>query len=315
MTELSGRTVASRYRVGEILGRNRDSTTYAAVQTGVFEREVVLEILSPELSTDRARVADVARRLARLRHSATVAPTDSGEIGVSRRGGDADSRIYFVRPPLLALTLEERLEREGASELEALRFAESVAECLEEAHLNGVAHGAIAPRSIWIEPVAGLDIVRIVFEVSTSATARPGSLGQLDDLFGLASIAEALAQKASGRGGKALTELARAIRDGGIPLMREARKRLSAETTRRVGRTKSRVSMMPRAALLDPSDALPTFAEVGRTSSESSRSDNSMGAVGFDEAEALVGEEQTEEERPGFGSEETETDLKQRKRR
>ncbi|MBI4818585.1 MAG: hypothetical protein HY791_20120 [Deltaproteobacteria bacterium] len=318
MSELAGRTIAGRYRVGSLLSQGRGGTTYSAVQTGVFEREVLIELISGPLSQDRVKIADVARRVARLRHSAAITPTDSGELEIPRRGGSPESRLYFVRPPLLALSLEEKLAREGVVETEAIHFATELAECLEEAHQNGVSHGAISLSGVWVEPVASNEVVRLVFEVAICATCRPGSLGYADDLFGFASILEAFAVSAKAPTTSPLSTVAKAIRDGNLTVTREARRRLFQDApNRRPDVRSSRSKEQAMKAILAESAEFPTIGSIPGApgsvphygATPEVRADSSLGTVGFDSPEELYGEEQTEEEQPGFGSEETETEI------
>lgn len=140
------------------------ATVYRGVSSNL-SRPVLLRITDPlsDLDADTF-VAAFLRRLqaaAQVQHPAVVKPIDIGHV---------DGRVYVATRWTGGLTLEEQIRREGRMEpAAACDLLIPVADGLDTLHAADVVHGAISPRTIWIEESQGVRSARITgFGLRTS---------------------------------------------------------------------------------------------------------------------------------------------------
>lgn len=97
----------------------------------VLHRQVAIEVLQPEMATDRTleRFLSESRTLARLKHADIVPVFQAGE---------AEGISYYVMEYIEGETLGGRLERLPLSRTEILKLADDPLSALEAAHGQGI---------------------------------------------------------------------------------------------------------------------------------------------------------------------------------
>lgn len=140
----TGVVVQRTWRLTKPLGSGTFGVVFAAHHEQLG-REEALKFLDPKRAGDeelRRRFTNEMRVLANLQ----------GEHLVQvRHCGEHEGLPFFVMERLLGLTLEARLERDGALEWKAFRcIAQGILSALVEAHRQGVVHRDIKPANIMI---------------------------------------------------------------------------------------------------------------------------------------------------------------------
>jgi serine/threonine-protein kinase len=164
------------YKLEQVVLTDAVSVTYRATMgrelatvyrdaSSNLSRPVLLRITDPLIEVDAdqhaARFLRRLRAAAQVEHRAVAKPIDTGVI---------DGRVYVATRWTGGLTLEEHIRREGRMEAaDACDLLLPVAEGLDALHAADVVHGAISPRTIWIEEFQGLRSARIThFGLDTS---------------------------------------------------------------------------------------------------------------------------------------------------
>lgn len=133
--------LASRYRLGEVLGAGGMATVYEAIDERL-QRAVAVKILRPDMAARadvRARFEAEARAAARLTHPNVVAVFDTGED---------DGVPFLVMEQLPGETLADRLPTDDVDWV--LRVAGDVLGALGAAHAAGIVHRDVKPGNILI---------------------------------------------------------------------------------------------------------------------------------------------------------------------
>ena len=157
--EMTGESIAGRYRLLEPLGRGAMSAVWLA-HDDELERQVAVKMLAP--SADRARFEREARAVAALSHPNICALYDYGE---------ADGRPYMVLEYLPNGSLEDRL-RDGQrqTDAETLRIATEIAAGLAHAHDRGLVHRDLKPANVLFDAEERV-------KIADFGIARMGSCG------------------------------------------------------------------------------------------------------------------------------------------
>ena len=138
--EMTGETIAGRYRLLEPLGSGAMSAVWLA-HDDELERQVAVKLLAP--SADRARFEREARAVAALSHPNICALYDYGE---------ADGKPYMVLEYLPNGSLEERLHAgQPLADDETLRIATEIAAGLAHAHERGLVHRDLKPANVLFD--------------------------------------------------------------------------------------------------------------------------------------------------------------------
>jgi eukaryotic-like serine/threonine-protein kinase len=138
--EMTGETIAGRYRLLEPLGSGAMSAVWLA-HDDELERQVAVKLLAP--SADRARFEREARAVAALSHPNICALYDYGE---------ADGKPYMVLEYLPNGSLEERLHAgQPLADDETLRIATELAAGLAHAHERGLVHRDLKPANVLFD--------------------------------------------------------------------------------------------------------------------------------------------------------------------
>ncbi len=153
---LLGVVLDERYALLRVVGRGGSGVVYAARQIKVG-REVAVKVLAGDAGDPRrvARFERNARALSELRHPNTLKVIDFGHL--------PDGRPYLVSPLLQGAPLREILDTEGRLDVRrTLAIVEQVADALVEAHEAGVIHRDLKPENVFVERVAGRNVVRVI---------------------------------------------------------------------------------------------------------------------------------------------------------
>jgi serine/threonine protein kinase len=167
---MSGTTLASRYRLEELIAAGGMGSVYRAVDEHLG-RPVAVKVLKRVLADDPTfleRFRREARAAAAINHSNVARVFDYGERW---------SEPFIVMELVEGETLAERIDRLGRLPWrEAFAVAEQVARALAAAHAHGVVHRDVKPANIL---VAGDGNVKVTdFGIARAAQAttltRPG---------------------------------------------------------------------------------------------------------------------------------------------
>jgi serine/threonine-protein kinase len=161
-----------RYEIIEELGRGGMATVYKA-RDPLFEREVAIKVLPPELSRDpqfRSRFIREARTIAALEHPAIVPVYDYGENY---------DQPYLVMRYMTGGSLTDRLRSGPLSLTETSKILQRIASALDAAHQKGVIHRDLKPGNILFDQygesyLADFGIVHLAS--SSEALTATGSL-------------------------------------------------------------------------------------------------------------------------------------------
>lgn len=133
----------SRYEIRKELGRGGMATVYLAYDP-LFEREVALKLLKPDLLNDpqvRERFERETKIIAKLEHPAIVPVHDVGK--------DNDQLFYVMRY-MTGGSLSDRMTTTLSLE-ESMRIIQRIAGALDYAHARGVIHRDLKPANILFD--------------------------------------------------------------------------------------------------------------------------------------------------------------------
>ncbi len=280
--------LADRYRIERELGQGGMATVYLAHDLK-HDRKVALKVLKPELAAvlGAERFVVEIRTTAALQHPHILPLFDSGRAE-GRRGGEAESFLYYVMPYIEGETLRDKLNRETQLGIdEAVRIARDVLDALDYAHRHGVIHRDIKPENILLHDgrpmVADFGIALAVSAAAGGRMTETGlSLGTphymspeqataakeisaRSDIYSLASVLyEMLAGQPPHVGGSAQQVIMRIVTDAARPLT-ELRKSVPPNVAAAVAKALETLpaDRFPTAAAFAEALANPSFARPG----------------------------------------------------
>lgn len=134
----------TRYELREQLAEG-PLMTISKAHDALLERVVLIKSLSPKLNRQaaiRQAFRDVVRQAARLKHNNIATVFDSGMH---------DGAPFAVMEHIDGHLLSDHLQRRGRVSTPLTRhIITSIAEALDEAHHNGVVHGALSPKDVIV---------------------------------------------------------------------------------------------------------------------------------------------------------------------
>ena len=142
--ELSGKLIADKYRVGELIREGEAGDLYHA-RHEVMDRPVVIKVLPQALGVDarwQKRFLDEARAGASISHPNVLQLNDFGT--------DQKQYCYAVFEHVDGHTLADEIKEHPLEERAGVDLAKSVADALAAAHDKGVVHGELSPKNIFV---------------------------------------------------------------------------------------------------------------------------------------------------------------------
>jgi serine/threonine protein kinase len=251
--DASGRLVAGRYRITELIGRGGMAAVHRAWDTQLG-RDVALKIFRSELASaeDLRRQQDEVRVLARLTHPSLVTLYDA----VS----DEDGRAVLVLEYVPGTDARKRLVRGPIPEHTVAAIGRDIAHALAHLHSRGIVHRDVSPANVLLPTrkpddhnvdakLTDLGIARLLDESRITATgsiigtaeylspeqAQGLPLSPASDIYSLGLVLlECLTGQRPFPGSAMESAVARVTRDPAVPAHLDARWRdLLLSMTRR----------------------------------------------------------------------------------
>lgn len=151
---LVGKTFGG-YEVTSYIGEGPTGQVYRAED--LMGAKMAVKVMHHELSQREhaQRLWDELKKLA--------ATGDEHFVRVYDCGYGDEGEFYFLMDELSGVDLEAALEESGAfAPRRAVAIVDGVAAALERAHAEGVVHGGLKPRNVFLSPVAGRLIVKVL---------------------------------------------------------------------------------------------------------------------------------------------------------
>ncbi|TKA11826.1 serine/threonine protein kinase [Actinacidiphila oryziradicis] len=148
---MAGRTLASRYELGRLLGRGGMGEVWAAHDT-VIRRQVAIKLLQRQSSDDVELFFREARTAGGLNHPGVVTVHDLGQ--------DTDGTLYLVMELLAGRDLSAILGQDGPPTIaDAVDWTAQTADALAAAHAAGVIHRDLKPANLMLTPVGAVKVL------------------------------------------------------------------------------------------------------------------------------------------------------------
>ena len=156
--DYTGKTVANKYRVEQMIGEGGMGKVYKATQISL-DKPVVLKVLRQALLGDERTVARFkleAKAASRLNHPNAISVLDFGQAD--------DGAMYIAMEFVQGKDLHHILSREWPlPENRVIRLMSQVLSALSDAHSAGVIHRDLKPENIMVEQRRGdPDFVKVL---------------------------------------------------------------------------------------------------------------------------------------------------------
>ncbi len=177
---LPGQLLASKYRIGKILGEGGMGTVLEATHVAL-EQRVAIKVLHPAAARDAgvvARFLREARAAARVQSEHIVRVHDVGELD--------DGSPYMVMDLLDGVDLGEHLHAVGRLSCEqAVDLVLQACEALSLAHAAGIVHRDVKPSNLFLSRRRGAPQLKVLdFGISKLQSATEQSQTGTQDVFG-----------------------------------------------------------------------------------------------------------------------------------
>lgn len=156
------RPLASRYQVGELIGRGGMAEVHAGWDTRL-NRDVAIKILRSDLARDSSfilRFRREAQAAAALIHPSIVAMFDSGEQKLVESGGAELAVPFIVMELVSGRTLRQVLHEEGPlPPVKASRVMADTVRALGYSHANGIIHRDVKPANVMLSDAGEVKVM------------------------------------------------------------------------------------------------------------------------------------------------------------
>ena len=181
------RILASRYEVGELIGRGGMAEVHIGHDTRLG-RTVAIKVLRSDLARDPsflARFRREAQSAAALNHPAIVAVYDTGEDIHEDASGNTVHIPFIVMEYVEGHTVRDIL-RDGAAVPieEAIEITAGVLSALEYSHHAGIIHRDIKPANVMITPTGAVKVMD--FGIARAVADSAATMTQTQAVIGTA---------------------------------------------------------------------------------------------------------------------------------
>lgn len=143
------------YELSSYIGEGPTGAVYRAED--LMGSRMAVKIMHRELSR-REESAALWKEL-----QALAALGDEHFVRVYDSGFGDDGEFYFTMDELTGVDLEAALEESGAfAPRRAVAIVDGIAAALERAHAAGIIHGGLKPRNVFLTPVSGRFVVKVL---------------------------------------------------------------------------------------------------------------------------------------------------------
>ena len=178
------RIIASRYEVGNLIGRGGMADVYEGVDTRLG-RTVAIKLLKADLANDpnfESRFRQEAQASARMAHPTIVRVYDAGEDVSVDSNGNTNRHPFIVMEYVNGKLLRDLLHERRLTLQETIDFETGVLTALEFSHRAGIVHRDIKSANVMITEagqvkVMDFGIARAVSENSATVAHTSGIVG------------------------------------------------------------------------------------------------------------------------------------------
>jgi serine/threonine protein kinase len=166
-----GQSIAGKYTIRAPLGYGGATATYAAQGPG---REVVVKLFSQQIT---AR-GDVLGGLKRATAATNALPADA-TAHVLESAFDPQTGAPYIVTELIALPslLAQVVQSGPLPAAEVIALLQGIARAVDPVHAQGIVHGALKPRNVFVGPAPGRSVRVIDFGVAAARAALPTNEG------------------------------------------------------------------------------------------------------------------------------------------
>lgn len=178
------RVLASRYQVGELIGRGGMADVFEGVDLRLG-RKVAIKLLKSELANDEtfeSRFAKEAQASAKMAHPTIVRIYDAGEETSTDSNGSSVKTPFIIMEYVNGRLLRDIMHDKKLTLKEAADFAKGVLTALEISHKAGIIHRDIKASNIMVTAqgqvkVMDFGIARAIADSSETQTHTVGIVG------------------------------------------------------------------------------------------------------------------------------------------
>ncbi|NMR20449.1 Stk1 family PASTA domain-containing Ser/Thr kinase [Cellulomonas fimi] len=187
MADDAPRILASRYEVGELIGRGGMAEVHIGHDTRLG-RTVAIKILRSDLARDpsfQARFRREAQAAASLNHPAIVAVYDTGEDVFTEPTGAVAHVPFIVMEYVEGHTVRDILRDGQAVPIEeAVEITAGVLSALEYSHHAGIVHRDIKPANVMLTPTGAVKVMD--FGIARAIADSAATMTQTQAVIGTA---------------------------------------------------------------------------------------------------------------------------------
>jgi eukaryotic-like serine/threonine-protein kinase len=199
------RVLASRYQVGELIGRGGMADVYVGTDARLGRR-VAIKLLKPALANDpafRTRFRREAQDAAKMAHPTIVRIFDAGEEVVREPNGIETIVPFIVMEYVEGRLLKDMIAEGPMEPAEAARIIAQVLTALEYSHRAGVVHRDIKPGNIMVTDSGQVKVMD--FGIARAISDSQATIAETSAIVGTAQYFSP--EQARGEGVDARTDL------------------------------------------------------------------------------------------------------------
>jgi serine/threonine protein kinase len=168
MSGLTGRMLAGRYRIEQLVGHGGMADVYSGVDT-MLERPIAVKLLTDRSDTVLRRFLREAQSMARLNHRNIVAVYDAGQ----------DDGLSFIIMELLAGRTLSQIPADELTMHVAIRYFIDLLEALAYAHDQGIIHRDMKPSNVMVTDEGTIKVMDFGLSRRTSEMSSETNAGEI----------------------------------------------------------------------------------------------------------------------------------------